>query len=108
MESTAITQNLPGGSLTLGSKKQDQTLLTRFLRGHLRFSTYTDDAKSYAIGTKCAIGLASQEHILIEYQGLSRKDLTANPVLVLDFVRVVVLKISITVNPSDFAHPSLN
>ncbi|GFR04535.1 hypothetical protein TNCT_432921 [Trichonephila clavata] len=36
--------NSPGGSMTLGCNRQDQTTLTRFFSGHPRSLTYTDGA----------------------------------------------------------------
>ncbi|GFY45013.1 hypothetical protein TNIN_228101 [Trichonephila inaurata madagascariensis] len=39
----------PGGSLTLGCKKQDQTTLIHFPNEHLRFLAYIDGAKRYAL-----------------------------------------------------------
>ncbi|GFT47824.1 transposable element Tc3 transposase [Trichonephila clavipes] len=78
--------NCPGGSPIRGRNRQDKTTLTHFLSGLRRSWTHTDDAKIYEVCTKRTTGLASPKHIL-ECLRLSRWDLTANPLLVLDFLR---------------------
>ncbi|GFY60893.1 hypothetical protein TNIN_181141 [Trichonephila inaurata madagascariensis] len=51
-------------SLLISGTQAILTALTRFLSGHFRSLTYTGGAKSYAICTKCTIGLATPKHIL--------------------------------------------
>lgn len=63
------------------------TITIHLLSGHLRFLTYTEGTKSYAICTECSTESASPEHILM-YLGLSRQNLTGNFLSVLDCLKV--------------------
>ncbi|GFR13218.1 RNase H domain-containing protein [Trichonephila clavata] len=70
-----------GGFLTIGGNRQDQTILTLFLCGHLRSLTRTDGVKCYTNCTMCTTGLIP----ILENLGLSKPDLSANSLLILNF-----------------------
>ncbi|GFS67621.1 RNase H domain-containing protein [Trichonephila clavipes] len=61
-----------GGSLVRGSSRRDQTVLTRFLRGHLMSLTFVNGIKHFEICTKYS-AQASPGHIL-SCLGLTRQD----------------------------------
>lgn len=77
----------PGGSLAVGFNRQEQTVLARFRSGHLKSLKFSEGLKNFEICAKCSTEQASPEHILV-CLGLSEKDLTENPLTVLDFLRV--------------------
>ena len=77
----------PGGSLSQGFNRQEQTTLARFRSGHLQTMKFTEGTRSFKICTHCSIEQASPDHIL-SCLGLSKQDLDNDPVLVLDFLRV--------------------
>ncbi|GBM93644.1 hypothetical protein AVEN_191659-1 [Araneus ventricosus] len=64
---------------------RDQTTLTRFLSGHFRSLTFSDNSKCFEICAKCAAEQATPDHIL-GCVGLSKQDLVSNPLLTLDFL----------------------
>ncbi|GBN66845.1 hypothetical protein AVEN_31598-1, partial [Araneus ventricosus] len=77
----------PGGCLSIDCNRRDQTTLTRFLSGHIRSLTFSDNSKCFEICPKCTAEQATPDHILV-CLGLSQQDLVSNPLLILDFFRV--------------------
>ncbi|GFX59001.1 RNase H domain-containing protein [Trichonephila clavipes] len=77
----------PGFSLVRGSSRRDQTVLTRFLSGHLISLTFVDDIKNFEICTKYSSAQASPGYIL-SCLGLTWQDSVQDPFLVLDIFRV--------------------
>ncbi|GBM29225.1 hypothetical protein AVEN_115997-1 [Araneus ventricosus] len=77
----------PGGCLSIDCSRRDQTTLTRFLSGHIRSLTFSDDSKCFETCPKCTAEQATPDHILA-CLGLSKQDLVSNPLLTLDFFRV--------------------
>ncbi|GBO18229.1 hypothetical protein AVEN_46447-1 [Araneus ventricosus] len=77
----------PGGCLSIDCNRRDQTSLTRFLIGHIRSLTFSDNSKCFEICPKCTAEQATPDHILA-CLGLSKRDLVSNPLLTLDFFRV--------------------
>ncbi|GBN28695.1 hypothetical protein AVEN_162328-1 [Araneus ventricosus] len=76
----------PGGCLSIDCNRRDQTTLTRFLSGHIRSLTFSDNSRCFEICPKCTAEQATPDHILA-CLGLSQKDLVSNPLLTLDFFR---------------------
>ncbi|GBM21559.1 hypothetical protein AVEN_123371-1, partial [Araneus ventricosus] len=77
----------PGGCLSIDCNRSDQTTLTRFLRGHVRSSTFSDNSKCFEICPKCTAEQATPDHILACLE-LSKQDLVSNSLLTLDFFRM--------------------
>ncbi|GBM83501.1 hypothetical protein AVEN_199593-1 [Araneus ventricosus] len=77
----------PGGCLSIDCSRRDQTTLTRFLSGHIRSLTFSDNSKCFEICPKCTAEQATPDHILA-CLGLSKQELVSNPLLTLDFFRV--------------------
>ncbi|GBN50451.1 hypothetical protein AVEN_237123-1 [Araneus ventricosus] len=77
----------PGGCLSIDRSRHDQTTLTRFLSGHMRSLTFSDNSKCFEICPKCTAEQATPYHILA-CLGFSQQDLVSNPLLTLDFFRV--------------------
>ncbi|GBM88018.1 hypothetical protein AVEN_224513-1 [Araneus ventricosus] len=77
----------PGGCLSIDCNRRDQTTLTRFLSGHIRSLTFSDNSKCFEICPKCTAEQATPDHILA-CLGLSQQDLISNPLFTLDFFRV--------------------
>ncbi|GBO40762.1 hypothetical protein AVEN_88824-1, partial [Araneus ventricosus] len=77
----------PGGCLSIDCSGCDQTTLTRFLSGHIRSLTFSDNSKCFEICPKCTAEQATPDHILA-CLGLSKQDLVSNPLLTLDFFRM--------------------
>ncbi|GBO19832.1 hypothetical protein AVEN_160336-1 [Araneus ventricosus] len=76
----------PGGCLSIDCSRRDQTTLTRFLRGHIRSLTFSDNSKCFEICPKSTAEPGTPDHILA-CLGLSQQDLISNPLLTLDFFR---------------------
>ncbi|GBM14069.1 hypothetical protein AVEN_209958-1 [Araneus ventricosus] len=76
----------PGGCLSIDCSRRDQTTLTRFLSGHIRSLTFSDNPKCFEICPKCTAEQATPDHILA-CLGLSQQDLVPDPLLTLDFFR---------------------
>ncbi|GBO28484.1 hypothetical protein AVEN_224663-1, partial [Araneus ventricosus] len=77
----------PGGCLSIDCSRRDQTTLTRFLSGHIRSLTFSDNSKCFEICPKCTAEQATPYHILA-CLGLSQQDFVSNPLLTLDFFNV--------------------
>ncbi|GBM48728.1 hypothetical protein AVEN_193427-1 [Araneus ventricosus] len=77
----------PGGCLSTDCSRRDQTTLTRFLSGHIRCLTFSDNSKCFEICLKCTAEQATPDHILA-YLGVSKQGIISNPLLPLDFIRV--------------------
>ncbi|GBL93784.1 hypothetical protein AVEN_166814-1 [Araneus ventricosus] len=77
----------PGGCLSIDCSRRDQTTLTRFLSGHIRSLTFSDNSKCFEICPKCTAEQATPDHLLA-CLGISHQDLVSNPLLTLDFFRV--------------------
>ncbi|GBN75936.1 hypothetical protein AVEN_155661-1 [Araneus ventricosus] len=77
----------PGGCLSIDCSRRDQPTLTRFLGGHIRSLTFSDNSKCFEICPKCTAEQVTPDHILA-CLGLSKQDLVSNPLLTLDFFRV--------------------
>ncbi|GBM64993.1 hypothetical protein AVEN_14084-1 [Araneus ventricosus] len=77
----------PGGCLSIDRSKRDQTTLTRFLSGHIRSLTFSDNSKCFAMCPKCTAEQATPDHILACLE-LSKQDLVCNPLLTVDFFSV--------------------
>ncbi|GBO32344.1 hypothetical protein AVEN_51393-1 [Araneus ventricosus] len=77
----------PGGYLSIDCSRRDQTTLTRFLSGHIRSLTFSDNSKYFEICPKCTAEEATPDHILA-CLGLYKQDLVPDPLLTLDFFRV--------------------
>ncbi|GBM84760.1 hypothetical protein AVEN_249896-1 [Araneus ventricosus] len=72
-----------------GNRVLDQVAvytLTRFLSGHIRSLTFSDNSKCFEICPKYTAEQARPDHILA-CLGLSKQDLVSNPLLTLDFFR---------------------
>ncbi|GBM49888.1 hypothetical protein AVEN_92155-1 [Araneus ventricosus] len=65
----------PGGCLSTDCNRRDQTTLTRFLSGHIRGLTFSDNSKCFGICPKCTTEKATPDHVLA-CLGLSKQDLT--------------------------------
>ncbi|GFW44839.1 uncharacterized protein TNCV_4511531 [Trichonephila clavipes] len=68
----------PGGSLTHGFARQNQTLLVRFRNGHIKSMKFSEGRKSFEMCTKCSSEPATPAHIL-ECLGLTKQDLADVP-----------------------------
>ncbi|GBN32771.1 hypothetical protein AVEN_58868-1 [Araneus ventricosus] len=79
--------SLPGDCLSIDCSRRHQTTLTRFLSGHIRSLTFSDNSKCFEICPKCTTEQATPDHILV-CLGLFKQDLVSNPLLTLDFFRV--------------------
>ncbi|GBN03981.1 hypothetical protein AVEN_43771-1 [Araneus ventricosus] len=77
----------PGGCLSIDCSRRDQTTPTRFLSGHTRSLTFSDNSKCFEICPKCTAEQDTPDHIPA-CLGLSKQDLVSNPPLALDFFRV--------------------
>ncbi|GBL88389.1 hypothetical protein AVEN_103041-1 [Araneus ventricosus] len=77
----------PGGCLSIDCNRRDQATLTRFLSGHIRGLTFSDNSKCFEICPQCTAEQATPDHI-IACLGLSQQDLVSNPLLTLDFCRM--------------------
>ncbi|GBM48990.1 hypothetical protein AVEN_55202-1 [Araneus ventricosus] len=77
----------PGGCLSIDCSRRYQTTITRFLSGHIRSLTFSDNSKCFKTCPKCTAEQATPDHILA-CLGLSQQDLVSNPLLTLDFFRV--------------------
>ncbi|GBM07144.1 hypothetical protein AVEN_15401-1 [Araneus ventricosus] len=80
----------PGGCLSIGCSRRDQTTHTRFLSGHIGSLTFSDNSKCFEICPKYTAEQATPDHILA-CLGLSShllEHLVSNPLLTLDFFRV--------------------
>ncbi|GBM22815.1 hypothetical protein AVEN_226485-1 [Araneus ventricosus] len=75
------------GCLSIDYSRLDQTTLIRFLSGHIRSLTFSDNSKCFEICPKCTAEQATPDHILA-CLGLSKQGLVSNPLLTLDFFRV--------------------
>ncbi|XP_055932819.1 uncharacterized protein LOC129962845 [Argiope bruennichi] len=73
----------PGGSLSFGGARQDQTALSRFKSGHLKSLRFSGGNKTFPICTKCNSSEATAEHLL-RCIGFSRENLLHSPNNVLD------------------------
>ncbi|KAF8791391.1 hypothetical protein HNY73_006268 [Argiope bruennichi] len=54
----------PGGALSFGGARQDQTALSRFKSGHLKTIRFSGGNKIFPICTKCNSSGATAEHLL--------------------------------------------
>ncbi|GBN23859.1 hypothetical protein AVEN_25855-1 [Araneus ventricosus] len=54
----------PGGCLSTDCSRRDQTTLTRFLGGHIRSLTFSDNSKCFEICPKCTTEQVTPDHIL--------------------------------------------
>ncbi|GBM23446.1 hypothetical protein AVEN_181566-1 [Araneus ventricosus] len=79
-----------GGCLSTDCSRRYQKTLTRFLSGHIRSLTFSDNSKCFEICPKCTTEQATPNHMLA-CLGLSQQDLVPNPLLTLDFFRVHML-----------------
>ncbi|GBN51602.1 hypothetical protein AVEN_25785-1 [Araneus ventricosus] len=70
----------PDGCLSIDCSRRDQTILTRFLSGHIRSLTFSDNSKCFEIFPQCTAEQAAPDHILA-CLGLSKQDLVSNPLL---------------------------
>ncbi|GBM02055.1 hypothetical protein AVEN_209746-1 [Araneus ventricosus] len=77
----------PDGCLSIDCSRRDQTTLTRFLSGHIRSLTFSDNSKCFEICPQCTAEQATPDHILA-CLGLSKQDLVSDPLLNLDFFGV--------------------
>nr|XP_042912144.1 uncharacterized protein LOC122272471 [Parasteatoda tepidariorum] len=77
----------PGSSLVHVGDRASQTAISRLASGHTNSLSYFKGRKTYAVCSKCEAQQASAEHIL-DCLGLSKEDLYASPLLVIDFLRV--------------------
>ncbi|GBO31503.1 hypothetical protein AVEN_161380-1 [Araneus ventricosus] len=77
----------PCGCLSIDCRRRDQTILARFLSGHIRSLTFSDNSNCFKICPKCTAEQATADHILA-CLGLSQQDLVSNPLLTLDFFMV--------------------
>ncbi|GBL78777.1 hypothetical protein AVEN_65317-1 [Araneus ventricosus] len=80
----------PGGSIGLACDRADQTVLSRFVSGHLRSCSFSHGNKVFPVCAKCGAASASPEHILSCLR-LSRETFETDPLLALDFLRVSAL-----------------
>ncbi|GBO25400.1 hypothetical protein AVEN_123495-1 [Araneus ventricosus] len=76
----------PGGSIGLACDRADQTVLSRFVSGHLRSCSFSHGNKVFPVCAKCGVASASPEHILSCLR-LSRETFEMDPLLALDFLR---------------------
>ncbi|GBM86216.1 hypothetical protein AVEN_197618-1 [Araneus ventricosus] len=74
----------PGGCLSIDCRRRHQTTLTRFLSGHIRSLTFSDNSKCFEICPKCTAEQVSPNQTLA-CPWLSKQDLVSNPLLTLDF-----------------------
>ncbi|GBN16955.1 hypothetical protein AVEN_182785-1 [Araneus ventricosus] len=74
----------PGGCLSIDCNRRDQTTLTRFLSGHIRSLTFSDNSKCFEICPKCTAEQVTPDHTLARL-GLSKQVLVSIPLLTLDF-----------------------
>ncbi|GBN53230.1 hypothetical protein AVEN_125683-1 [Araneus ventricosus] len=97
--------------LGLACDRADQPALSRFVRGHLRSCSFSHGNKVFPVCAKCGVASASPEHILSCLR-LSRETFETDPLLALDFLRILSSKthpssasfyISI---PEDYQSPS--
>ncbi|GBM48122.1 hypothetical protein AVEN_116838-1 [Araneus ventricosus] len=79
--------SLPDGCLSIDCNRSDQTTLTRFLSGHIRSLTFSDNSKCFEICSKCTTEQAAPDNILT-CLGLSKQDPVSNPLLTFYFFRV--------------------
>nr|XP_042897785.1 zinc finger protein 600-like [Parasteatoda tepidariorum] len=77
----------PGSSLVHVGDRASQTAISRLASGHTNSLSYFKGRKTYAVCSKCEAQQASAEHIL-DCLGLSKEDLYASPLLVIDFLRI--------------------
>ncbi|GBO09923.1 hypothetical protein AVEN_27656-1, partial [Araneus ventricosus] len=77
----------PGGCLSIDCSRRDQTTLIRFLSGHIRSLTFSNNSKCFEICPKCTAEQATLDHILA-CLGLSQQGLISNCLLTLVFFRV--------------------
>lgn len=77
----------PGIALALDCDRSSSTALTRLASGHIKCLSFFEGSKRYDSCSKCGVHEASPRHIL-DCLGLSREDIYATPLLVLDFLRV--------------------
>ncbi|GBM02847.1 hypothetical protein AVEN_52026-1 [Araneus ventricosus] len=77
----------PGGCLSIDCSRRHQTTLTRFLSGHIRSLTFSNNSKCFEMCPKCTAEQATPNHIFAGL-GLSKQDLVSNPLLASDFLRV--------------------
>ncbi|XP_021002430.2 uncharacterized protein [Parasteatoda tepidariorum] len=77
----------PGSSLVHTGERASQTAISRLTSGHTNSLSYFKGRKTYAVCSKCEAQQASAEHYL-DCLGLSKEDLYASPLLVIDFLRV--------------------
>ncbi|GBM36134.1 hypothetical protein AVEN_106973-1, partial [Araneus ventricosus] len=69
------------------SPSMSDSPLTRFLSGHIRSLTFSDNSKCFEMCPKCTAEQATPDHILA-CLGLSKQYLVSNPLLTLDFFRM--------------------
>ncbi|GBO03369.1 hypothetical protein AVEN_9508-1 [Araneus ventricosus] len=77
----------PGGCISIACNRRDQRTPTRFLSGHIRSLTLSDNSKCFEICSKCIAEQVTPDHILACLE-LSKQYLVSNPLLTLDFFRV--------------------
>ncbi|GFX34985.1 uncharacterized protein TNCV_2329251 [Trichonephila clavipes] len=79
----------PGGFLTHGFTRHDQTLLARFRErsGHIKTMKFSEGSLSYEMCMNCSSEPASPAQIL-ECLELTKQDLSDDPLLVFDFFKV--------------------
>ncbi|GFT79422.1 uncharacterized protein TNCV_604331 [Trichonephila clavipes] len=82
-----ISSKSPGGALEFDGNRNDQTVVSRLLSGHLKDMTFESGRKVFQTCSKCHLLPASPEHIL-DCLGIALEDVHASPILVLDFARV--------------------
>ncbi|GBN58361.1 hypothetical protein AVEN_71744-1 [Araneus ventricosus] len=70
----------PGGCLSIACNRRDQTTPTRFLSGHIRSLTFSDNSKFFEVFPKCTAQQATPDHILPCLE-LSKHDLDSNPLI---------------------------
>ncbi|GBN86253.1 hypothetical protein AVEN_136280-1, partial [Araneus ventricosus] len=80
----------PGGSIGLACDRADQTALSRFVSGHLRSCSFSHGNKVFPVCAKCGVASASPENI-VSCLRVSRETFETDPLLALDFLRVIVL-----------------
>ncbi|GFY76358.1 hypothetical protein TNIN_198341 [Trichonephila inaurata madagascariensis] len=59
-----ISRKSPGGALESDGDRKDQTIVSRWLSGHLKCMTFESGCKYFQICPKCHLLPASPEHIL--------------------------------------------
>ncbi|GFX49484.1 uncharacterized protein TNCV_4901261 [Trichonephila clavipes] len=75
------------GALKYDGDRTDQTALSRFLSGHLKYMTFESGRKTFQTCPKCHLLPDYPEHIL-DCLRLALEDVHASPLLVLEFARV--------------------